>query len=93
MARNGFKIFDADTHIIDWLAAKGISCDIITDEEKIRIGIHAKSRLTFHQRPSAIGPPCRAQRILSVILCGSNRTRRRPSIQSAAGWADSVLPK
>ncbi len=25
--------FNADTHIIDWLAAKGLDCDIITDED------------------------------------------------------------
>jgi N,N-dimethylformamidase len=25
--------FNADTHIVDWLAAKGLDCDIITDED------------------------------------------------------------
>jgi N,N-dimethylformamidase len=31
--------FNADTHIIDWLAAKGLDCDIITDEDLERDGL------------------------------------------------------
>jgi N,N-dimethylformamidase len=31
--------FNADTHIIDWLAAKGFACDIITDEDLERDGL------------------------------------------------------
>jgi N,N-dimethylformamidase len=31
--------FNADTHITDWLAAKGLDCDIITDEDLEREGL------------------------------------------------------
>lgn len=31
--------FNADTHITDWLAAKGLACDIITDEDLERDGL------------------------------------------------------
>ena len=38
--------FNADTHIIDWLEAKNIPCDIITDEELERDGVAALKRYT-----------------------------------------------
>ncbi|MGH6892839.1 MAG: N,N-dimethylformamidase beta subunit family domain-containing protein [Dongiaceae bacterium] len=37
--RNDLWQFSADTHITDWLAAKGFDCDIITDEDLERDGL------------------------------------------------------
>jgi N,N-dimethylformamidase len=35
---SGLRHFPADTHLLDWLAAKGIACDVVTDHDLDREG-------------------------------------------------------
>jgi N,N-dimethylformamidase len=36
---SGLRHFPADTHLVDWLAEKGIACDVITDHDLDREGV------------------------------------------------------
>jgi N,N-dimethylformamidase beta subunit-like protein len=37
--RSGLRHFPADTHLIDWLTAKGIAVDVVTDHDLDREGV------------------------------------------------------